>query len=116
TLAGFANTDALMAWVRSRREVPRIFPRIGDGAQGQRPVMPDEHAWAELGRLDPQGLGSFHCDIGAGRPVRLSPRVIRVTCGNASVMTGPGTNSYLVGGGPRNEWAVIDPGPVDEPH
>jgi len=96
--------------------VPRIFPRIGDGAQGQRPVMPDEHAWAELGRLDPQGLGSFHYDIVAGRPVRLSRRVIRVTCGNASVMTGPGTNSYLVGGGPRNEWAVIDPGPVDEPH
>ena len=116
TLAEFTSTDALMAWARSRRDVPRIFPRIGEGAQGQRPVMPDEHAWAELGRLDPQGLGSFHYDIVAGRPVRLSERVIRVTCGNASVMTGPGTNSYLVGGGPRNEWAVIDPGPADEAH
>jgi glyoxylase-like metal-dependent hydrolase (beta-lactamase superfamily II) len=26
-------------------------------------------------------------------------------------MTGPGTNTYLVGGGAANEWAVIDPGP-----
>jgi glyoxylase-like metal-dependent hydrolase (beta-lactamase superfamily II) len=31
-------------------------------------------------------------------------------------MTGPGTNSYLVGGGPRNEWAVIDPGPAEAVH
>jgi glyoxylase-like metal-dependent hydrolase (beta-lactamase superfamily II) len=31
-------------------------------------------------------------------------------------MTGPGTNSYLVGGGPRNVWAVIDPGPPDPAH
>jgi glyoxylase-like metal-dependent hydrolase (beta-lactamase superfamily II)/8-oxo-dGTP pyrophosphatase MutT (NUDIX family) len=116
TLADFETTEALMTWARSRREVPRIFPRVATGAQGERPVMPDDHAWAELGRLDPQGLGSAHYDIVAGRPVRLSERVIRITCGNASVMTGPGTNSYLVGGGPRNEWAVIDPGPADEAH
>jgi glyoxylase-like metal-dependent hydrolase (beta-lactamase superfamily II) len=31
-------------------------------------------------------------------------------------MTGPGTNTYLVGGGAENEWAVIDPGPRDEAH
>ncbi|RQP22977.1 MBL fold metallo-hydrolase [Piscinibacter terrae] len=116
SLAHFKTVAEVMAWARSPREVPRIFPRIGEGAQGQRPVMPDEHAWAELGRLDPQGLGTAWYDIVADRAVRLSPRIIRVTAGNASVMTGPGTNSYLVGGGPRNEWSVIDPGPVDEAH
>ena len=51
-----------------------------------------------------------------GTAVRLSPHVIRVTCGNPGMMTGPGTNTYLVGGGARNEWAVIDPGPEDPAH
>jgi glyoxylase-like metal-dependent hydrolase (beta-lactamase superfamily II) len=36
--------------------------------------------------------------------------VRRVLAGNPSVMTGPGTNTYLIGG---NEVAVIDPGPDD---
>jgi glyoxylase-like metal-dependent hydrolase (beta-lactamase superfamily II) len=105
-----------MAWARTTREVPRIFPRIGRGSQGERPVMPNEHAWAELGRLDPQGRGDACYDIQPGVALRLSPRLIRVTAGNGSVMTGPGTNTYLVGGGARNEWAVIDPGPLDESH
>jgi glyoxylase-like metal-dependent hydrolase (beta-lactamase superfamily II) len=48
--------------------------------------------------------------------VRLSPRVIRVTANNGSLMTGPGTNTYLVGSGASNEWAVIDPGPLDDAH
>jgi glyoxylase-like metal-dependent hydrolase (beta-lactamase superfamily II) len=48
--------------------------------------------------------------------VRLSPRLIRVTANNGSLMTGPGTNSYLVGGGTSNEWAVIDPGPLADAH
>ncbi len=29
-------------------------------------------------------------------------------------MTGPGTNSYLVGA--HNDWSIIDPGPVDDRH
>ncbi len=43
-----------------------------------------------------------------GIAVRLSPLVRRVLCPNPSVMTGPGTNSYVVGSG---ELAVVDPGP-----
>ncbi|MBW4051455.1 MAG: MBL fold metallo-hydrolase [Proteobacteria bacterium] len=46
--------------------------------------------------------------------VRLSERVWRVTASNAGAMTGPGTNSYLVGAG--TDWAVIDPGPADGRH
>ena len=43
----------------------------------------------------------------------LSPMVRRIVCRNPSAMTGPGTNTYLVG---IDEIAVIDPGPDDEAH
>lgn len=115
-LSRFDDVAAVMAWARELREVPLIQPQIGRGRDGVRPVTPDEPAFAELRRLDPACRGQFSYDIEPGAAVRLSPRVIRVTAHNGSVMTGPGTNAYLVGGGPHNEWVVIDPGPADERH
>lgn len=43
----------------------------------------------------------------------LSPMVRRIVCQNPSFMTGPGTNTYVVG---VDEIAVIDPGPNDAAH
>lgn len=43
----------------------------------------------------------------------VAPRVRRLTAPNASPMTGPGTNTYLVG---EREIAVVDPGPADPAH
>ncbi len=111
-----ANVSELLAWAKAPRSVPLTMPRVAMGSQGMRPVLPDEHAWAELGRLDPAGHGHASYDIQPGVAVRLSPRLIRVSANNGSMMTGPGTNTYLVGGGAANEWAVIDPGPLDERH
>ncbi len=48
-----------------------------------------------------------------GVPSALSPMVRRILAPNPGVMTGPGTNTYLVG---IDEVAVIDPGPDDEGH
>jgi glyoxylase-like metal-dependent hydrolase (beta-lactamase superfamily II)/8-oxo-dGTP pyrophosphatase MutT (NUDIX family) len=115
-IARFESVDALLAWARAPREVPLIQPQIGSGRDGTRPVTPDEPAFAELRRIDPECQGVASYDINPGVAVRLSARVIRITAHNGSVMTGPGTNTYLVGGGPRNEWAVIDPGPAEPNH
>ncbi|MDA3919064.1 MAG: MBL fold metallo-hydrolase [Salinisphaera sp.] len=47
----------------------------------------------------------------AGKLVSIAPGIRRLTASNPGPMTGPGTNSYIVGYGP---FAIIDPG-VDDP-
>lgn len=43
----------------------------------------------------------------------LAPGVRRIVAGNGGLMTGPGTNTYLLG---EREIAVLDPGPDDAGH
>ena len=55
-------------------------------------------------------------DFIAGEPVPIAGTniaVLRVLGNNAGPMTGPGTNSYIVGG---DRVAVVDPGPADPSH
>lgn len=52
-------------------------------------------------------------EIEPGRPYRLSPLVQRITAPNGGRMTGPGTNTYIVG---DKELAIIDPGPLIDTH
>ncbi len=52
-------------------------------------------------------------DLTPGVASALSPLVRRVVAPNPGLMTGPGTNTYLVG---IDEVAVIDPGPDDPGH
>ena len=49
----------------------------------------------------------------AGKVVQITPLIRRITAGNGSVFTGPGTNTYLVG---DEEVTVIDPGPAMGEH
>ncbi|HSY96734.1 MAG TPA: MBL fold metallo-hydrolase [Steroidobacteraceae bacterium] len=51
--------------------------------------------------------------LAAGKCVSLGERLRRIVAGNAGLMTGPGTNTYLVG---SREVAVLDPGPDDTRH
>ncbi|HEV8690620.1 MAG TPA: MBL fold metallo-hydrolase [Ideonella sp.] len=139
-LARFATVDEALAEARARRHPPRMMPRIGVSAEGaKRPVLPGEWAYAEIGRLDPQGRGDVCFELPPLHPVHLSERVTRITCANGSVMTGPGTNTYLIRapraarGGPSpagdkglgsspsslgrapfvDDVTVLDPGPDD---
>lgn len=52
-------------------------------------------------------------ELVAGVPQAISPMVRRIVAPNPGMMTGPGTNTYLVG---IDEVAVIDPGPDDDRH
>ena len=49
----------------------------------------------------------------SGVLIEVAPDVIRLTAPNPSMMTGPGTNTYIVGG---QRVVVIDPGPDDADH
>jgi glyoxylase-like metal-dependent hydrolase (beta-lactamase superfamily II)/8-oxo-dGTP pyrophosphatase MutT (NUDIX family) len=114
TLAGFAETEALMRHVRALAAIAPIIPRPARGSAGRQVVVPSDHAYAEVGKLDPAGSGNAACEIQPGVVTRLSERVRRIAAPNPSFMTGPGTNSYLVGEG--DELALIDPGPALEAH
>jgi glyoxylase-like metal-dependent hydrolase (beta-lactamase superfamily II) len=48
-----------------------------------------------------------------GRPMAVAPGVVRVTAPNPGMMTGPGTNTYLIG---EREVVVVDPGPDHAGH
>lgn len=51
--------------------------------------------------------------IVAGEIVEIAPDVRRITAPNPGVMTGPGTNSYILG---DDDLTLIDPGPESDAH
>ena len=116
-LAAFADVRSVLDHAAGLGDIPMTMPRRALDAAGQlRIVLPGEPSHAEVGRLDPTGRWGACCEIVPGRAVQLSPRVWRVTAPNAGMMTGPGTNTYLVGDPEAGGWHVIDPGPADEAH
>ncbi|WP_310732228.1 MBL fold metallo-hydrolase [Ideonella sp. A 288] len=115
-LAGFATAQAVIDAARAQARVPLIRPRLGQGPGGRTVVNPGGWAYAEIGRLDPDGRGTVSTELAPGVPVWLSPRVCRVTAPNGSMMTGPGTNAYFIGVPGGDDWALLDAGPDDDAH
>ncbi len=117
-LSVFASAaEALAAAATQGSPIPRTMPRRCLNRKGPTVVLPDDLAYAEVCKLDPDGLThDAWCELVAGRAVRLSDRIVRVTAPNPGMMTGPGTNSYFVGDPVADAWALIDPGPADAQH
>jgi recombination protein RecT len=113
-LAKYADVDALM---RDCGEQPlwTSCPRAGllNGAEMR--YMEHEMAYGELALVSPDGQIVHHLDWRSDQPVALLKNVLRLTAPNPGVMTGPGTNSYLVGD-PASGYIAIDPGPNDAEH
>ena len=90
-------------------------PRVAKTRDGARTVFHGDFAYAEIAKLDPQCTGDVACEIVPGTPVAIAPGVRRLTAPNPGMMTGPGTNTYLLT--TRNgAIAVIDPGPALDEH
>ena len=109
-LCEFSNVSEALDFARSLRPVPPMNPRISIGVGGKKLLVPGDFAYAEVGKLDPDQKGTASRDIVPGVEVRLSNSLVRITAPNPSVMTGPGTNSYVIGD-TEVGFTIIDPGP-----
>lgn len=115
SLRPFRNVAEVIAAARQRPLLEVVHPRQCVDVRGARQLIdPGHFAYAEVARLDPHGAGTVRAAIVPGEPVRLAPAVWRVTAPNAGRMSGPGTNSYLLGR--DGSWVVIDPGPLEDGH
>ncbi len=78
-------------------------------------LMEHEGAFGELALVCPDGQMLHALDWPTDRAVPLLRNVMRLTAPNPGVMTGPGTNTYLVGDA-ASGYLVVDPGPDDAGH
>jgi glyoxylase-like metal-dependent hydrolase (beta-lactamase superfamily II)/8-oxo-dGTP pyrophosphatase MutT (NUDIX family) len=115
-LKAFATVDAvLQACAVNDEPLWTSCPRAGWLAGNEARYMEHEAPFGELALVTPDGQIHHHLDWQTDQAVPLLKNVQRVTAPNPGVMTGPGTNSYVVGD-PNTGYIVIDPGPADEDH
>jgi glyoxylase-like metal-dependent hydrolase (beta-lactamase superfamily II)/8-oxo-dGTP pyrophosphatase MutT (NUDIX family) len=112
-LARFARArDALEHAREAEVETNRACWALGpDGAQAL--FRRRDPQYFEIHWSDPEETGQTSVALTPGVPKRLDAVVTRVIAPNPGMMTGPGTNTYLVG---DKDLAVIDPGPAIDSH
>lgn len=114
-LRRFATVQQVLDACAGEQPLWTSCPRAGwlQGAEVR--YMEHEMAYGELALACPDGQLLHHLDWRSDQPVALLKNVMRLTAPNPGVMTGPGTNSYVVGD-PGTGYLVIDPGPNDPEH
>lgn len=114
-LVKFASVDAVLQACAGEQPLWTSCPRAGllHGAEAR--YMEHEMPFGELALTCPDGQVLHHLDWRTDQPVALLKNVMRLTAPNPGVMTGPGTNSYIVGD-PDTGYIVIDPGPNEPEH
>lgn len=118
-MAAYATVDAVLAACAptDAGEAPlwTSCPRAGLlGGQDAR-YMESDSPYGELALVCPDGQILHALDWQSERVVPLLQNVQRLTAPNPGAMTGPGTNSYIVGDAATG-YLVIDPGPNDFDH
>ena len=112
-LATFKSAAEAFAHARDLKEVEvnrACWAQGKDGAKLHRRADP---AYFEIHWCDREETGQTTYDLAPGVPKQLDRWVTRLIAPNPGMMTGPGTNTYVVG---ENELAVIDPGPALDSH
>ncbi|MBA2964576.1 MULTISPECIES: MBL fold metallo-hydrolase [Ramlibacter] len=111
----YGSVDALLAACAGEQPLWTSCPRAGLLGGKEARYMEGEQPFGELALVCPDGQIVHPLDWQAERPVPLLRNVMRLTAGNPGVMTGPGTNTYIVGDAATG-YIVIDPGPDDAGH
>lgn len=114
-LQAYPDVASVLAACAGEQPLWTSCPRAGWLAGEDARYMEHEAPFGELTLVTPDGQQMHHLDWQSRQPVPLLKNVQRLTAGNAGFMTGPGTNSYLVGD-PHTGYIVIDPGPADAAH
>lgn len=116
SLAPFKHVEELLEYARKPRPKQVMAPVTGIARSGEPHILiPGDFAYAEIKKLDFDNRGVCCSYIQPGLAVKIGPDVLRVTAANPGMMTGPGTNSYLLGNA-QDGVAVIDPGPLLDEH
>jgi glyoxylase-like metal-dependent hydrolase (beta-lactamase superfamily II)/8-oxo-dGTP pyrophosphatase MutT (NUDIX family) len=114
-LQAFATVEAVLAACAGEQPLWTSCPRAGLLAGQEARYMESEPAYGELALVCPDGQIVHPLDWQWERPVPLLKNLMRLTVANPGVMTGPGTNTYIVGDAATG-YLVIDPGPRDPQH
>jgi recombination protein RecT len=115
-LQKFADVEAVLeACAATEEPLWTSCPRAGWLAGQEARYMEHESAFGELALTSPDGQIVHALDWQTLQPVPLLKNLMRLTAPNPGVMTGPGTNSYLVGD-VKTGYIAIDPGPADADH
>ncbi|HOE40095.1 MAG TPA: MBL fold metallo-hydrolase [Rhodoferax sp.] len=115
-LQHFADVAAvLQACAVTEEPLWTCCPRSGLLGGREARFMEHEAPFGELALVCPDGQIVHPLDWQSERAVPLLKNVQRLTAPNPGAMTGPGTNSYLVGD-PATGYIAIDPGPADAEH
>ncbi len=112
-LARFPRADEAFAYASSRIDIEADASCWANGKEGRKLFRRNDSPYAEVHWSDPEEAGDTSYDLVPGVAKRLDRYVTRLIAPNPGMMTGPGTNSYLVG---EAELAVIDPGPAIDSH
>jgi glyoxylase-like metal-dependent hydrolase (beta-lactamase superfamily II) len=107
-LGRFSTVREAMDYVRSIEEVEVNRACWAHGKEGPKLFRRADPPYHEIHWSDPEETGQTTYELVAGEPKRLDRFVTRLIAPNPGMMTGPGTNTYIVG---EEERAVIDPGP-----